>query len=119
MADNIHAVVDDIAGMRHPLPADHELVFGIVAEGIGHATVPTAQPDPALDRIQQPFFLIIRNRPHCPDRHNQVKFAKFLRVQKNIQSICQLCAVPFCLEAGGEYPGRQLWLVAIPPTHYE
>ena len=40
---DLNGVVDDAAGVGHPLPADHELVVGALAEGVAHAAVPAGK----------------------------------------------------------------------------
>ena len=59
--------------MRHPLAADHELVLGLVAEGVGHAAVIAAEPDPALHRREQVRKLLLLDRRHGQDRHDQAE----------------------------------------------
>jgi hypothetical protein len=53
---DIHRVLDDVARMRHPLPARHELIFGVVAERIAHAAVPSRQPTPLLTASDKPLY---------------------------------------------------------------
>jgi len=53
---DIHLVVDDVARMGDPLPAYHELVFGVVPEGVGQSAVPAGKSHAAFDRFQQLFF---------------------------------------------------------------
>ena len=54
VVDDLDGVVDDVAGVRHPLPADHELVLGVVAEAVGHAAVPAGDADAARDGSSSP-----------------------------------------------------------------
>ena len=42
VAGDIHCVINDVAGVRHPLTAHHELIVHIVAERVAHRAVPAA-----------------------------------------------------------------------------
>src|SRR6478736_192350 len=44
----IDLVVDDVAGMRHPLAATEKLIVDRIAEGIAHAAMMARKADPAL-----------------------------------------------------------------------
>jgi hypothetical protein len=54
-------------------PADHELIFGVVAERVAHRTVPARDPDSIRNGSQQPLLLLLGDRAHRPDRHYQVE----------------------------------------------
>ena len=73
---HVDMVVDDVPRMRHPLAADHELVLRLVAEGVGHAAVIAAEPDPALHRREQVRQLLLADRRHGQDRHDQAEAAE-------------------------------------------
>ena len=40
MINDVDAIANNVARVRHPLATYHELIFGIVAERVGHAAVP-------------------------------------------------------------------------------
>ena len=68
---HLDPVVDDVAGVRDPLAAAHELVARRGAKGIRHAAVVAAEPDAALDRAAQIVELGPLDRRHGADRHDQ------------------------------------------------
>ena len=72
---DVDPIVDDVAGMRHPLAADHELVFGLVAERVGDAAVIAAEADAALDRGGEVRQLLLVDLRHGQDRHDQAEVA--------------------------------------------
>ena len=66
-------IVDDVAGMSHPLAADDELVVDGVAEGIAHAAVIAGEADAALDRRGEVLDLFLLDLRHREDRHDQAE----------------------------------------------
>ena len=83
---DVDAVIDDVAGMRHPLPADHKLIFGVIAKGIGHAAVPAADVYPTFaDGIQQGRFLLAADAAHRVDRDHQIDRVHQIGVQEAVQ----------------------------------
>ena len=57
-------VVDDVAGMRDPLAADHELVLDRLAEAVAHAAVEAGEPDAARDGGGEVGELVLLDRRH-------------------------------------------------------
>jgi hypothetical protein len=72
-ANHVDAVVDDVAGVGHPLPADHEVVGRLTAETVADPAVIAAEPDAALDRCDQVGQLVLGDRAHGYDRHGEVE----------------------------------------------
>src|ERR671911_2976333 len=107
-------VVDDLAGVGHPLASHHELVVDAVAERVGHAAVPAGEPDPALYGPAQALHLLVRDLPHRPDRDYEVKGSHLLPIEVGVEGGRDLHLVPFILQDGREHGGALLGLVALP-----
>ena len=73
---HVDAVVDDVAGMRDPLAADHELVFDAFAECVPHAAVMAGKADAACNGRNQICCLLLGDLPHGVDRHHQAEFGE-------------------------------------------
>ena len=80
--------------------------------------MPTAQSNSAPDRIQQPFFLIIRDGPHRPNQHNKVEFPKFVRITKDVECLYELLAVPADSTQALKMPEITRF-VTFPPPYYK
>ena len=61
---DVHGVVDDAARVGRPRAAHHELVLGVVAEGVAQPAVPAGQAHAAADGVEQPLLLLGRDRAH-------------------------------------------------------
>src|ERR1700683_5257405 len=64
MVYDIHAVIDDIAGMRDELASVHKLVVRTGTEAITHAAVKAGQAGSSFDRGGQGLTLRVRYRAH-------------------------------------------------------
>ena len=73
MIHDIHAVIDDIAGMRDELASGHKLVVRTGTEAITHAAVKAGQAGSSFDRGGQSLALSVRYRAHRDNRYNQVE----------------------------------------------
>ena len=78
--EDIDIIVDDIAGVRHPLPAHHELIVHAVAEGIGHATMMPAEPRTRLDGPAQISRFVLFDFGHGENRHDEIEARKLALV---------------------------------------
>ncbi len=100
--DNVHSVLDDASGVLHPLTADHELVAGVVAEGIAHPAVPSGDADAALDRIQQPRLLLAGDASHRPDRHDKAQGLHLGFVKVNVHRVGDFHLEPLSCNTGAK-----------------
>lgn len=55
------------------LAADHELVFGFVAETVTHRTVEAGKPGSTANRTGEVFYLGLFDRGHRNDRNNEIE----------------------------------------------
>jgi len=114
--DDLHIVIDDPARVGHPLAAYHELVLGVVAEGIAHAAVPAGDPDASLDGIEEPLLLLAGDGAHGPRRDHQVQGGHLVRIQIRIQGVGDLHSIARILQEGRKDIHTLLGLVAEPPA---
>ena len=94
---DVDGVGNDAARMGYPLPADHELILGIVAEGIAHAAVPPGNAHTAAHRVQQSLFLLAGDLAHGPHRHNEAQRLHILFFEVDIQRIGDTHLIPLRL----------------------
>ena len=114
---DVDAIIDDIAGMRHPLAANHELVFRILTEGIGHAAMPAADIHAALaDGVQQAGFLFARDAAHGVDGHHHIDRAHEFGIEEAVQRLRQGDIQPGRFQQTGEQMRSLLGIVAVPTT---
>ena len=73
MVYDVDLIVDDLAGVGHPLASHHELVVDALSERVGHTAVPAGETDPALYSPAQALLLLVRDLPHRPDRDHEVE----------------------------------------------
>ena len=71
---DVHPVIDDVAGMRDPLAAAHELVARRFAKCVAHAAMIAAKADAALDGLCQIDLFGLAKLGHGIDRHDQAEF---------------------------------------------
>ena len=64
MVRNLNHVVNDVARMGHPLPANHELVLNSIAKCVGRTPMPASEAGSAVDRVQQAAELFVADRAH-------------------------------------------------------
>src|SRR5215218_5107590 len=114
VVNDVDLVVDDLAGMGHPLASHHELVVDAVAERVGHAAVPTGEPDPALYCPAQTLLLLVRDLPHRPDRDREVEGSHLLPIQVGVEGGRDLDLVASLLQDRREDGGTLLGFVALP-----
>ena len=98
VVDDVHPVVDDVAGVRHPLPADHELVVGVVAERVGHAAVPAGKTGAVLDCGEQTLLLLGADRAHGPDLDDEVERAHQRGVAVDVERVGDAHVVAFAAQ---------------------
>ena len=114
IADDVHVVVDDAAGVADELPAHHELVLDVVAEGIAHAAVPAGAADPGAHGLQQARLLLDADPRHRPHRNHQLQSGHELFVRQGIQRVGDGDAMAFVAQQVCDEVGRLLRLVAVP-----
>ncbi len=73
MIGNLHPVIDNSAGMSHPLSANHKLIFRIFPERIPDSSVPPGKTASCLNSFQQPFFLLLRYFGHRDNLNDKIK----------------------------------------------
>src|SRR5215210_1370208 len=111
---DVDFVVDNVAGMGHPLAPDHELVVYALAERVGHAAVPAGESDPALYGPAQSLLLLVCYGSHGPDRDYEVEGSHLLFVEVGIEGGRDLHLVVVLLQQRREDGGALLGLVALP-----
>jgi hypothetical protein len=98
----------------HPLAAGHELVGGIIAEGVAHAAVPPAEAHTGRDGVEQATLLLGRDRAHRPHLRDQVESAQALGIQVGVERVADLHPVPGRLDQRREDFDAGFGLVALP-----
>ena len=100
--------------MRHPLAADHELVFDVAPEGVGQAAVPAGQPDAALHRLLQALLLLGSDRGHGERLDDQVERLHLGGVEIGVERVGDLDLKALLLEQRREDIHALLRLVTFP-----
>ena len=95
MINDVDPIRNNVARMRHPLPANHELILGIVAKRIRHAAVPPSNSYAASYCIQQSFLLFIGDRAHRPHGNDKVKASQSLGITIDLKGIDNFRAITF------------------------
>ena len=84
---DLDRVVDDVAGVGDPLPADHELVLGAAAEGVGHPPVPAGNSGPAGNGVEQTAELLLADLALRPDRHDEIGLPQQVRIEIDVECL--------------------------------
>lgn len=118
-AGDLYGVVNEIARMGHPLPADHKLIFGVIAKRVSHAPMPSGEPHPRANRVEQAFFLLRRDGAHGPDLGDEGIRLHFFGVEVSVEGVGDFDFVPLFAEEGGKNVNAFLGFVAFPaaPNH--
>ena len=114
----VDAIIDDVAGMRDPLAAHHELIFGGVAKRVAHAAVIAGKANAAAHRLLKIGQLAVFNLRHRVDRHDQTEFTK-LWVREGRRRGLGPDVKPFLAQHFADNRGALLGLVAAPAAPYD
>ncbi len=112
-ARNVHAIVDDVARVGHPLAADDELVFDALAEGIARAAVIAGDTDAAFDGRGEILYLFLLDLRHRHDRNDQRQVVD-RRIGEGFGRVFQIDLEPVLLQHVADDMGAFLRLVPAP-----
>ena len=114
---HVDLVVDDVAGMRHPLAAAEKLIVHRIAERIAHAAVMAGEPDAAPHRRTEIERFRLLDLRHGVDRHDQRQVMD-RRIGKRRRRGLDPDLEAFLLQPAPHHRGAEIGIMSRPTAPY-